>query len=94
MKIQPLGNIIQLEIEEAKAGILDTSSRDSAVEYAKVIAIADLADDLAVQAGRKYKPEVGDYVFVKAWAIDIINHQDKKYYFVNLDTNGVLAVVK
>lgn len=90
MKITPLGNIIQLEIEEAKAGMLDTSSRDSAVEYAKVIAIGDFV----VSTKTVNYPHVGDHVFVKAWAIDIIDHEGKKYYFVNLDTGGLLAVVR
>ena len=44
MKIQPLGNIIQLEIEEATAGDLITSSRESAVEYAKVVALPKLLE--------------------------------------------------
>ena len=92
MKIQPLGNIIQLEIEEATAGDLITSSRESAVEYAKVVAISKSAK--IVGAGFVKDIEIGDHVFVKSWAIDIINYQDKKYYFCNLDTAGVLAVVK
>jgi co-chaperonin GroES (HSP10) len=92
MKIQPLGNIIQLEIEEATAGDLITSSRESAVEYAKVVAIGNSVNK--EDSITKDYPEVGDHVFVKAWAIDIINYQDKKYYFCNLDTAGVLAIVK
>ncbi len=87
MKIQPLGNTIQLDIAEASAGALDTSSRDSAVEYAKIVAIGDTTEQTA-------QLRVGNYVFVKAWAIDIIAHDGKKYYFVNMDTNGVLAIVK
>ena len=90
MKIQPLGNIIQLEVEEASAGDLITSSRDSAVEYAKVVAVGDNVR----QSAEKLYPEKGDYVFVKAWAVDIIVHQDKKFYFCNLETNGILVVIK
>ena len=91
MKIYPLGNIIQLEFEEASAGDLITSSRDSAVEYAKIVAIGK-----GIYLGDKpmFGIDIGDHVFVKAWAVDIITHQDKKYYFVNLETNGILAVVK
>lgn len=87
MKIIPIYNHIQLEFEEATAGDLITSSRESAVEYAKVIAIAE-------NIKGTFNLKVGDYIFVKAWAIDIINHQDKKYYFIDLDTNGILAVIK
>lgn len=86
MDIQPVGSNIQLEFAEAKAGILDTSSRQSVVEYAKVIAISPGAE--------MYAMEVGDYVFVKAWAVDIISHEDKKYYFCNVETNGILAIVR
>lgn len=83
MKIKPLGNQIYLKIEEAKAGVLNTSSRETAVEYAEVIEVGE-----GVKSVKK-----GDKVFVKAWSIDIINHNDKKYHFVNLDTNGILAIV-
>lgn len=86
MKIEPLGDMIQLEIAEASAGVLDTSSRESAVEYATVVGISKDATFKNLK--------VGDKVFVKAWAIDIINYEDKKYYFVNPETMGILAKVK
>lgn len=89
MKIQPIGNIIQLDIEPVAINGLDTSSIDSAVEYAKVIG---MPRGFTSEAYRDIG--IGSFVFVKAWAIDIINHQGKKYYFVNLDTQGVLALVK
>lgn len=91
MTIEPLPGIIQLELEEAKAGVLDTSSRQSAVEYAKVVAVGGVTkiDGITV-----ISPEVGDHVFVKSWAVDIITHEDKKYYFVDSASKGVLAVVK
>jgi len=84
MKIKPLKEYIQLKLEEASAGILDTSSRESAVEFAEVIAVGDGIEEI----------KKGDFLFVKSWAIDIINHKDKKYYFVNINTKGALAVVK
>jgi len=86
MTIEPLQNIIQLDIQEATAGVLDLSGRPSSVEFATVLAAGPL-----IGSGVYVKP--GDKVFVKSWAIDIINHEDKKYYFVNADTKGVLAVV-
>lgn len=84
MKIQPLDTIVFLKIEEAKAGVLDTSSRGTAVEYAEVIAVGDKVSKIAA----------GDHVFVKSWAIDIISYQDKKYHFCNTETKGILAIVK
>jgi co-chaperonin GroES (HSP10) len=84
MKIKPLNDIVQLKIEEVKAGVLDTSSRESAVEYAEVVEVGENVYDLAS----------GDKVFVKAWGVDIVNYEDKKYHFVNINTNAILAVVK
>lgn len=83
MKITPAPGHIQLKIEEAIAGVLDTSSRPNVVEYAEVIAI-----------GEGVGIKVGQHVFVKAWAIDIVDYQDKKYYFVDLSCNGIKATVR
>lgn len=84
MKIQPLKGIVHLKIDEAKAGDLVTSSRSSAVEYAEVVAVGE-----GVTSVKK-----GDKVFVKAWGIDNVFHDDVKYYFVAIDTNAILAIVK
>lgn len=87
MKITPLKGFIQIDPEEAKAGVLNTSSRESAKEYAKVLEASKSAElDFGVKKG--------DYIFVKSWAIDIVDHNQEKYYFVNLETNGILAVIK
>lgn len=83
MKIKPLGDIVQLKIEEVKAGVLDTSSRESAVEYAEVLEVGENVKGI----------NAGDKVFVKAWGVDIVNHEDKKYHFVNVNTNAILAIV-
>ncbi len=84
MNVKTLPNIVQLDLPEAKAGVLDVSSRQSAVEVAKVIAVGENVTKL----------KIGDFVFVKSWAIDIITHEDKKYYFCNLDTNGILGIIE
>lgn len=84
LTIEPIANQVYLKIDEAKAGILDTSSRTSAVEYAEVVAVGS-----SVTSVKK-----GDKVFVKAWAIDTIQHEDTKYNFVNVETGGILAIVK
>ena len=83
MKIKPQKGIVQLSIEKPEAGVLDTSSKTSAVEYAEVLEVGDGCT-----------LSKGDKVFVKSWAIDIISHNDKQYYFVAEQTNGILAVVK
>lgn len=84
MKITPIGNMVQLHIQVAEAGILDTSSLDTAVEFAEVLAVGDKVETL--------KPS--EKVFVKAWAVDIINYKGEKYYFVDITSNGILAKVE
>lgn len=82
--IKPLNNMVQLGIQEIQAGVLDTSSRDTAVEYAEVLSVGESVTNL----------KVGDKVFVKAWAVDIINHEDNKYYFCDITSNGILAIIE
>jgi co-chaperonin GroES (HSP10) len=84
MQIKPLKGIVYLKVEEARAGTLITESYTSAVEYAEVLAVGEGVDNI----------KKGDKVFVKAWAVDTITHDDKTYRFVAIDTNGILAVIK
>ena len=86
MKIQPFSDQIYIKIDEVKAGILNTSSRESAVECAEVLALGQGTEGGILK--------VGDKIFVKAWAIDIITHGDAKYHFVNVTSGGILAKVK
>lgn len=84
MKIKPLSKIVYIKSEEAHAGILDTSSRDSAVEYAEVLDVGKDCGDI----------KKGDFIFYKSWGVDSIHHNDKRYNFINVDTGAILAVVK
>ena len=84
MKIKPLKGEIYIKIDEATAGVLDTSSRESAVEFAEVISVGEGVEEV----------KKGDKIFVKSWAIDILNHAGKKYLFVNLATKGIKAIVQ
>lgn len=87
MKIKPQPNIIQLKINEATAGDLNTTSKLTAVEFGEVIAIG--AD---VKANSDL-PNVGDKVFFKSWAVDIVTHNGITYYFIDVTNNGILAIV-
>ena len=81
--IEPLENIVYLKIDEVKVGGLDTSSRNSAVEVAVVESVGEGVKNL----------KKGDKIFVKAWGVDSISYNDKKYYFVNIDTGAVLCKI-
>lgn len=85
MRIDPLGKNIHIAVEEPKVGVLDTSSRNSAVEYGEVLAVGEEV---------KMKIKVGDKVFFKSWGCDIINYKEKRHIFVNEDTGAILAIVK
>lgn len=84
MKIKTLGNRIQLKIDEVEAGGLDTSSMMTAVEFGTVL---DIGEDVTL------KIKKGDKVFFKSWAVDIITHQSKRYFFISEDTKGLCAIV-
>ena len=84
LHIDPLPGIVYLKTEDVKVGGLDTSPRDSAIEYAEVLAVGEGVGNI----------KKGDYVFVKAWATDIISHDSVQYKFVSVETKGILAIVK
>lgn len=83
--IIPLGAKIQLDIEENSAGSLDIASVPTAIESGKVIA---LGKDVTLSIN------IGDMLFFKSWAVDIITHDGKRYYFIDEDTKGICAIVK
>lgn len=87
MTVQPLPGFVQIKTEIARAGVLDTSSRDSAVELAEVIAVGENID-------AKPLLSIGDKIFVKSWAVDMINHNGEWFKFVHVDTKGILAVIR
>ncbi len=83
-KIQPAKNKVYLKIEEPKVGVLDTSSRPSAVEVAEVIAVGDNVEGI----------KKGDILMYKSWGIDIIDWDGKKYHFIDIDTKAICAIIK
>lgn len=79
-----LKNRVYLDIKEPEAGALSLESMPTAIEYAEVLEVGEGIDEL----------KKGDRVFVKAWSIDIVNHDGKKYHFVDFRTGGILSITK
>lgn len=102
MKIIPVGKKIQLDIDQPTAGVLDLNSYKSTVEFGTVVAVGpEMVMDKEMSEGvtgpiiafvDRIKP--GDRVFFKSWAVDIITHQEKTYYFIDADSEGICAIVK
>lgn len=89
MKVKPIGKVIYLKLDTVeqvggKNVSLDTSSKKTTREFAEVLAVGPLVTQV----------KTGDKVFIKAWAIDVIRHEDKDYFFTNEDANGLCAVLK
>jgi len=83
IKIKPQPHIVYIKTEEAHAGILDTSSRESAVECAEVIGVGEDCGTI----------KKGDTIFYKSWGVDSVFHQDKRYNFINVQTGAILAII-
>ena len=80
MKIIPYKNKIQVEMLSLK-GALQTEIK---IEKAKVLAVSKEVEGI----------KVGDMLYVKAWAIDIIQDGGKEYNFVDASNDAILAIVK
>lgn len=83
MKIKPFGAKIQIKIEEAKAGSLALTGMPTSVECGEVIAVGEWVTSI----------KKGDKIFYKSWAVDIITHDGIRYFFIDLDTNGICAIL-
>lgn len=84
MKIRTIGNKIQLKVDEPEIGGLVTESMPIAVECGEVVGIGEEV---------KLPIKKGDKIFFKSWAVDIITHEGKKYYFIDSDTKGICAII-
>lgn len=94
--------VVYIKTQTAKVGALDTSSRDSAVEFAEVMAVGEMPgkskclDSCMVcptESISNFDFKVGDKIFVKSWGIDIITHEGVRYEFVNIATGAIVAKV-
>ena len=80
--MRPLGNKIQLKIEEISVGAVKT---DSIVEKASVVAVGALCSDST-------RAFIGKTLFFKAWAVDVITDGKEKYYFISEDSDAICAI--
>lgn len=83
MKIKPFGSKIQIKVDESKAGSLYLESMPTAIECGEAIAIGPDVEGV----------KVGDKLFYKSWAVDIVTHEGVRYFFIDLTTNGVCAII-
>jgi len=79
-KIIPYKNKIQVEMLTLKSAL----QTEIKVEKAKVIAVSPEIKDIMV----------GDLLYVKAWAIDIIQDGGKDYNFVSADNDAICAIIR
>lgn len=77
----PIKNKIQLDIEEVKIGAIQS---DAIQEKAKIIAIGEYVDENVFK--------IGETIYFKAWAVDVITDGDKKLYFISADSDAICAV--
>lgn len=87
MTIKPINNKLQIKVDEPKVGELDLSSKPSAVEVGTIIGLSFNAE-----INNIYK--IGDKIFFKAWAIDIIDYNGEKFYFIDENSEGICAIIK
>ena len=79
--MKPLGNKIQLDIKEVKIGAIQS---DSITEKGTIVA-------LGAQCDSNNAIKVGRTLYFKAWGVDVITEGDKKYYFINADSEAICA---
>lgn len=85
MKIKALGDRIRVKAQENKAGGLDISSYPTAIEYGEIV---DIGPDVTLPV------KMGDKIFFKSWAVDIISFEGENYTFISQATGGICATIK
>lgn len=91
--MKPLGNKIQLDIKEVKIGAIQS---DAIEEHGIIIAIGKpVSKDYTEKDGQVIKVgefEVGKTLYFKAWAVDVVSKDSKKYYFISADSDAICAI--
>lgn len=84
LKIIPLEDEVQIKTDAIIVGNLNSSSRSTAVENGEVIAVGSNIKNL----------KKGDKIMFKSWALDDCTVNDIHYYFINVRTLGIKAIIK
>lgn len=84
MRITPLNNKVLIQIDEPKVGMLDISSKKSALEKGEIIEANPLCDFL----------KKGDKILFKAWAVDLLTVEGETYYFIDFDSPGLCGKIE
>ena len=79
-KIIPYKNKIQVEMLSLKSAL----QTEIKIEKAKVLAVGE-----GVQGIKK-----GDILYIKAWAIDLIQDGQNEYCFVSADNDALCAIIR
>lgn len=80
---KPLGKKLLLDIPETTAGSFVVVQGHQVQEQGKVLAAGPDAD----------KTLVGQLVHFKAWAVDIITIDGKKFYYLDSDSTALCGIV-
>ena len=86
LTVQPIGDEIFLEVEEAKLGALETSSVKTGQEWSIIKAVGPEVKNKDLKVGVK--------IFVKAWATDVILYEGKNFIFTTESRKGIKAIIK
>ena len=86
--IKPLGNKIQLDIQEEKIGAIQS---EAIQEKGKIVALGTDFVGLTTKDSRSVF-KIGATLYFKAWAVDIITEGEKKYYFISADSDAICGI--
>jgi len=79
--MKPLGNKIQLDIQEVKIGAIQS---DSINEKGVILATGG---DVSTNDF-----PIGATLYFKAWAVDVITEGEEKYYFISADSDAICGI--
>lgn len=79
--MRPLGTKIMLDIAEEKLGAIQT---EAIRERGTIITAGDKVNPITFPTGAT--------LYFKAWAVDIIDDGEKKWYFIDSTSDAICAI--